>query len=157
MNTRTRNLAAAGVAALVVALFLFRPQTPDDRGVAVSLPEPAASRTEPAVIAPPSPVPSPAGVSREMVTHALDVSRLNGFPPDASPGDVFDIWVAWNPPVAKGPNVQLLLKGVALEKVAPPVTPDGPYVAFLLVNRSQARDLLYGTKYGLLSVTQPAS
>jgi hypothetical protein len=81
---------------------------------------------------------------------------LNGFPPDAAPGDIFDIWVAWDREVVKGPNVQLLLKDVDLEEIAPPVTPEGPYVAYLIVTRAEARDLLYGTKYGALSVTQPA-
>jgi len=81
---------------------------------------------------------------------------LNGFPPDAAPGDTFDIWVAWDGEVVKGPNVQILLKDVGLEKIAPPVTAEGPYVAYLIVTRAEARDLLYGTKYGALSVTQPA-
>ena len=155
MNTRTRNLALSGIVALVVVLFLFRTQPSSGQDPAAAIPHPTSS-ARPAATAPPSPVPSGLRTSEGMVAHALDVARLNGFPPDAAPGDVFDVWVSWNPPVMKGPNVQLLLRGVTLEKIAPPVTPEGPYVAFLLVTRSQARDLLYGTKYGLLSVTQPA-
>lgn len=69
---------------------------------------------------------------------------------------MFEVWVAWNPPIVKEPNIQLLLKGVTLDKIAPPVTPEGPYVALLLMSRADAREFLYATRYGALSVTQPA-
>lgn len=152
-----RNLAIAGFG--VIILFTL---------VAKSDPVPARQLARPAALTPSSSPTAPKPVSqatttasftsptRSLYTHAVEVSWLNGFPPDAAPGDVFDIWVAWNRAVAKGPNIQLLLQDVTLEKIAPPVTPDGPYVAYLIVTRAEARDLLYGTKYGALSVTQPA-
>lgn len=158
MSPRARKVTVAAAATLFVVPLLWRPQATPLDPVHREAAHPTSSHA-----APPAPAPIPrtspsagARASSELVMHAVEISRLDGFPPDASAGDVFDVWVAWNPPIVKGPNVQLLLKAVALEKIAPPVTPEGPYVAFLLMSRREAREFLYATRYGALSVTVPA-
>ena len=130
----------------------------DPRAGTSPLPDvPLVSPTAPPPTEVPSPFRTPVGPNgRDMDTYAVDISWLKGFPPDAAPGDVFDIWVSWDRSVMKRPNMQLLLEGVMLEKIAPPVTPQGPYVAILLMTRKQSEDFLYGREYGSLSVTRPA-
>ena len=159
MNTRTRNLALGGSTLFIVVLLVAgRSQPVADPRSAASPPDAVlASPTVPFPTGAPSPFETPVGPNgREMDTYAVDVSLLKGFPPDAAPRDVFDIWVAWDRSVVKRPNMQLLLEGVVLEKIAPPVTEHGPYVAIFLMTRKQSLDFLYAEKYGALSVTRPA-
>ena len=160
MNTRTRNLALAGGALFIVVLLVAgRSQSvADPRTETSSLPDaPLASPLAPLPTAVPSPFQTPVGPNgRDLDTYAVDISWLKGFPPDAAPGDEFDIWVAWDRAVVKRPNMQLLLEGVVLEKIAPPVTAPGPYVAIFLMTRKQSLDFLYAEKYGAISVTRPA-
>lgn len=155
MNARTRNLVILSSAGIGLLFLFWRPQAPlgHPSDASIHSPPPPSSPTE--LMSPQGGAPSMRRAPA-MVTHAVEVSRLHGFPPDASPGDVFEVWVAWNPPIVKGPNIQLLLNGVTLDRIAPPVTPEGPYVAFLLMPRRDAREFLYATRYGALSVTQPA-
>ena len=157
MNPRTKRLLLTLTGVLVAtALFLGFP-APADR---LPTQSPVGHSVSPPLAATISPTPDAAALSpaeRGMHTYAVDISWLMGFPPDAQPGDVFDIWVAWDQRVVKGPNIQLLLKEVVLEKIAPPVTPAGPYVAFLFMTREQSRDFLYGKEYGSLSVTRPTA
>lgn len=144
---------------MVVLLVAGRGRTvADPRPGTSSLPDaPLVSPTAPSLTEAATPFHTPGGRNgRDMDTYAVDISWLKGFPPDAAPGDVFDIWVAWERSVVKGPNMQILLEGVVLEKIAPPVTAQGPYVAILLMTRKQSMDFLYGREYGALSVTRPA-
>lgn len=159
MNTRTRNLTVA-TGGVFLALLLMLGKAQPASVPRAAPPHGIGPTTTPVPPAPPG-EPGVGGSQAERArrgthTYAVDVSWLKGFPPDASPGDVFHIWVAWDRSVIEGPNIQLLLTNVELEKVAPPVTPQGPYVAFLFMSRQQARDFLYGKEYGSLSVTQPA-
>ncbi len=64
-----------------------------------------------------------------------------------------DLWVAWDPPITKSPRIQRLVSDVMLEKIVPPVTPDGPAAAILAIEVSEIGDLLYADRYGSLSVT----
>ena len=153
MNPFAKSLAISVSVGAVLTALVWRAQTaPTYRPAPAPVAEPSAGL--PTETVPPVST-ADAPLSGNLVTHAIDIARLDGFPPDAAPGDVFDIWVAWNPPVVKGPNIQLLLKDVGLEKIAPAVTRGGPNVAFLLLPRADARELLYASRYGVLSVTQP--
>ena len=87
----------------------------------------------------------------ERLTYAILVEELAGLSPDATPGTVLQLWVTWDPPVTKQPKLQKLLDGVILDEIAPPVTPDGPYVALLSVARGQLDELLWADRYGTLS------
>ena len=87
------------------------------------------------------------------VDYAIAVPELSGLPPDAEPGAMLDLWVTWNPPITKAPQVQPLLRSVRLARIVPPVTPEGPAVALLTIRPSQISDLIYGDRFGSLSVT----
>lgn len=84
--------------------------------------------------------------------YALPTSEIPGLPVDASPGTRLEVWVAWDPPVTRGPRVQRLLDEVTLQRLVPPATPEGPTGAILEVKRSQVADLLFGDRWGSLSV-----
>ena len=153
MNARTKNLLLVVTGALVLAALLLRAPagavpSPSEASVGAEIPSTLPSTTPSTDITPFRPA------ARDVSTYAIDIATLSGFPPDARPGDLFDIWVAWDRRIVKGPNVQLLLGAVELEKISPPVTPDGPYAALFIVTRRQARDLVYGERYGVLSVTR---
>ena len=126
-----------------------------------SLPE--VNRTAAPVAAPTTPAPLPStdqdAVARrnDLVSYALAVNELHGLPPNAAPGTKLEVWVAWEPPVVKRPTIDRLLDEVVLEEISPPFLPDGPHVAMLLVERERVSDLLYGDRYGSLSVTAPQS
>ncbi len=106
----------------------------------------------------PSPAPPPPGALADEATvdFAVSLAELDGLRPDAAPGTTLDVWVAWGPPVTKRPRVQSLLRGVRLAHIVPPVTPDGPAVALLSVRDRQVARLIYGTRWGSLSVTTPS-
>lgn len=89
------------------------------------------------------------------VSYAIALPELHGLPPQAAPGTELEIWVAWEPPVTEEPKIHRLLESVILEEIAPPLLPDGPHVAMLLVPRKGLSDLLYGDRYGALSVAIP--
>ena len=85
--------------------------------------------------------------------YALAMSELKGLPGDAAPGARLELWVAWDPPVTKEPRVQRLLGDVILEEIIPPLVPEAPATAVVSVPARSVPDLLYGDRYGALSVT----
>ena len=85
------------------------------------------------------------------VSYAVSLVELPGLPPDAGSGTTFDIWVTWEPPITKGPRVQLLLRDAVLERIAEPLTREGPFVAVIAVADRHLSDLIYGDRYGDLS------
>jgi len=87
------------------------------------------------------------------VTYAMDIKDVAGLAPNAQPGALLDLWVTWDRPVSEVPRLQRMLRGVVLEQVAPPVTPDGPYVAILSVPRRDVDKLLWADRYGAVSAT----
>lgn len=122
----------------------------------------------PAITTAPTAVPDSAVVDRSegaavaperanLVSYAIAVNELHGLPPRAAAGTVLDLWVAWEPPVTKEPKIHRLVSNVILEEIAPPLLPDGPHAALLLVKPNQLSDLLYGDRYGSLSVAIPQS
>jgi hypothetical protein len=149
----------AGVAAVFLVL---RPSAPAGSPASLLHPAPITSPTaEPgqsgSPIAGVSPE-APAATGPHLTSYAVATADLAGLPPDAGPGTVLDLWVSWEPPLVEPSEVgvQSLLRGAILEKIVPPVTAQGPYVAKLLVSRAQVADLLNADRYGALSVTLPA-
>lgn len=110
---------------------------------------PSASPVEPAEVAAPSPA---RGEAPGAVSYAIAVPELHGLSPHAAPGTELQVWVAWEPPISKEPRIHRLVDSVILEEITPPLLPDGPHVAMLLVPRKELRNLLYGDRYGALSV-----
>jgi hypothetical protein len=131
------------------------------------------ARRAPASIYPPAPLPSltAAEVPTPMITpaspssgeaarfeYAIALVELDGLAPDVDPGTLFDLWVTWEPPLVDQPDVRPLLRAVVLERVIPPVVPEGPTVAVLGIPRTKSavRALVYGDQYGKLSVVRAA-
>lgn len=83
--------------------------------------------------------------------YALSLERVTGIAPITPPGSRLELWVAWKPPVTRAPRIQRLLPSVTLQRIVPPVTPQGPLVAILLVDIDDMPDLLYAERYGSLS------
>lgn len=94
-----------------------------------------------------------AAARTDEVDYAIAVTELSGLSPDAAPGTLLDLWVAWDPPITDEPHVQPLLRSVRLTRIVAPVTPEGPAVALLSIRPSQVSDIIYGDRYGALSVT----
>lgn len=153
MTTTTRKLAIFAVAAGVMIFVgwdafagISSPAPVSGEPPALNTPSPGASVP---VVEPPAE--TPARVAQDRVSYAIAVAELAGLSPTATPGTVLQLWVTWDPPVTKRPQLQKLLDGVVLDEIAPPVTPEGPHVALLSVARSQLDELLWADRYGSLS------
>jgi hypothetical protein len=156
MSRRSRNLALLMVGAFIFALLLFKLSASGSGHRAVDVRTPVRSGTSsvPATFGLQTPSPGPSAASSgKLKSYAVDLSDLQGLSPDTAPGTHMDLWVAWEPPITRGPKIQRLLHGVTLEKMIPPVVPDGPVTALLSVRASQIPRLLYGDRYGALSAT----
>jgi len=112
----------------------------------------------------PSPPPSTAAPSLTiptttagLVSYAIPTTELQGLPPDLAYGTRLDLWVAWQPPITKRTELQPLLRGVLLEKIVPPLLPDGPHSAILKVDPDEISDLIWGDRFGALSAVVPAA
>ena len=157
-----RNLIAASAIGAMIAVgaaqIFFRQPTNSGWRESADAPAPfvyVSTSAIPTPIASGSPTPpAPTGTTRE---YAVQVSDLLGLPPDVQPGQMMEIWVAWGPSVAKGPQIQRLMKVVTLERFVEPVTMDGPRVAVLSVPRERIGDLMYGDMFGSLTVTLESS
>ena len=144
------GLVTAGIGVYALALFgrtaevVAEPVTP--------APTATPSRPSPELPVPASPAPAPVStrVAASPATrlYALGLHELPGLEASAPPGTRLEIWVAWEPPITKEPEVQLLIDQVVLEKIVPPLTPEGPTAAILSVPAGAFRDLVYGDRYG---------
>lgn len=138
-----------GAATLGFALMTLLIPTPThdpvgvQSSVEVALPTPAA--------APSGSAPPVAG--DHLHRYAIPVPELQGFPPDATPGVLMDLWVSWEPPITRRPRVQKLLAAVRLDAVIPSIDVGSPPTAVFLVTDKAFTDLLFGDRYGALSVS----
>lgn len=157
MSTKHKGLAYIA-AALLAAIFLGRYLLAPPQTVAVNRPETVPAPTMPT--APSAMATGPATITGagqpELVDYAISVSELSGLSVDVVPGTALDLWVTWDPPVTERPQVQRLLRGVMLQRLIPPVTPDGPSVALLSVRERSVARLIYGDRYGSLTATTSA-
>ncbi len=85
-------------------------------------------------------------------TYAVASPELEGLPPDPQPGTELELWVAWEPPITKGIRFQKLLPSVTIQRVLPGLTPEEPSTVLLGIKPSEVSDLLYGDRFGSLSV-----
>jgi hypothetical protein len=159
ISKRVRNLVlSAGVGILlasVISSILSAKVDPvvDVKQSSIGSPSPAQSVETGSSPVNPTPRAAPEGGSKiDQRQYAIDLAELRGLPADAAPGTVLDIFVAWDPPVTPRPTVQRLIRDVILERIVPPVTPDGPDAALLSVDKRQLTSLMFGDRYGRLSV-----
>ena len=62
-----------------------------------------------------------------------------------------EIWATWEPPVTKKLKVQQLIPLAFVEKIIPSIEP-GPPTVMLSLERRAIPDLIYGERFGALSV-----
>ena len=151
MTFKHKRLAVVAAAAILVIYLGW--DMVGDIGVAPvsSRPHsPVAASIHPTASPPGEVTPPPAG---NVVSYAVPAREVAGLPPDVQAGTTVDLWVAWDPPLTKKPRLQSLLQGVVLEKIAPPVTPDGSAAALFLVPRPDVDRLIWADRYGSLSAT----
>ena len=164
MNKRLRNLALSACVGILLASVASQVLTSDvapqeTSRVALESPSPTATAGD-SVTSKPSDSqqsmdaenPTPSIAATHERHYAIAVADLGGLPADAPPGTTLDLWVTWDPPVTEKPTVQRLLKGVVLERIVPAITPNGPDAALLTVETDQLSSLIFGDRYGVLSV-----
>lgn len=160
MTRRQRTLLIGSAVLLGAILLLWKPASvgPEPAGpvagaaadladLAPPTPVPVAIATQPGTV-----VPSPVVDRRE---YALGMHELSGLPSDTTPGTRMELWVTWDPPVTKAPKLQRLIRDVVVTEIVPPLTPDGPTAVIVSVPTKRVPDLIWGDRYGNLSVVLP--
>lgn len=116
-------------------------------------PEPVAAGSPPVVE--PSVTPSPLPIQEPKQGpwrgYALALPEVDGLPPDLQAGDTLELWVAWDPPLTKEPEIAPLIERVLYDRTIPPVLPGDAPVVVLLVPEGKVERLMYGDRYGALS------
>jgi hypothetical protein len=146
---RLKRTAAAVAIPLVVLFVVLRLMSGPPEGRAVEPIEPPAAT--------PMPVRGPASgeatIGDGYRSYALEVTELDGLPPDAPPGTLLEVWVTWEPPLTRKIKIQKLIPRARLEKIIPNIVPEAPATALVSVPRSTIVDLMYGDRFGRLGVT----
>lgn len=185
MNPRTKNLAIAGAAVVVVGFVAVDTLVPAPPAVIADTTadgDPSTSGgTPPAVepgsarpagedltpVVPPGASPaatlgspaSSAGATAEAEQsrrdYAIGLHDLAGLPPDAAAGTRLELWVTWEPPVTRAPRLQKLVGDVVVERTIPGAVPEAPVTVVLSVPADRVGDLIYADGYGKLSVVLP--
>jgi hypothetical protein len=140
---RAAIAVAIPLTAFLVVIKLFAPQTEvatvDPFDSPVSTPQQQESPTS----VPPA--------TRGFRSYALEITELDGLPPDASPGTELEIWVTWEPPITRRIRVQRLIQQVRVVRIIPNIVPEGPATVLLSIPRRDIADMFYGDRFGELS------
>jgi hypothetical protein len=141
LKSRFLRLGSLGIAVLVIGLaastLLF------DKGTSASLVD--REREVAKVNAAHAPAVT------DLASYAFLMPELEGLPPTISPGTEIEIWATWEPPVTKRPKVQRLVPRAIVGKVIPSIEP-GPPTVVLEVERRFLPDIMFGDRFGALSV-----
>lgn len=142
---RALRLTGVGAAVIVVGAMLLVPSS-DNQGA-------AGSSAGVATPTPPEepPMENPPGWSG----YALASAELDGLPGEIKRGADLQIWVAWDPPVTRRSQVQLLVPRATFGRVIPPIVPGAPATVEIALPDRHVPDLIYGDRYGALSVVVP--
>jgi hypothetical protein len=92
----------------------------------------------------------------DLVTYAFLLPELEGLPPSTSPGTEIEIWATWEPPLTKKLKVQRLIPRATVSKILPSIEP-GPPTVVLEIERRFIPDIMYGDRFGALSVVLGSS
>jgi len=90
-------------------------------------------------------------VATDLTTYAFLLPELEGLPPSTSPGTEIEIWATWEPPVTKRLKVQRLIPRATISKILPSIEP-GPPTVVLEIERRYIPDIMFGDRFGALSV-----
>jgi len=141
LKSRAVRLAALGLIVVVMGLgastLLFDGETSKAR----LAPESGA-------VAPNEPSPPAA---TDLASYAFLLPELEGLSPTVEPGTEIEIWATWEPPITKRLKVQLLIPRATVTKVIPSIEP-GPPTVMLELERRLIPDILFGDRFGSLSV-----
>ncbi|CAN5675664.1 hypothetical protein BH20ACT23_BH20ACT23_25290 [soil metagenome] len=87
----------------------------------------------------------------DLVSYAFLLPELEGLPPNTKPGTEIEIWATWEPPVTKKLKVHQLVPRATVAKIIPSIEP-GPPTVMLELERKFIPDLMYGDRFGALSI-----
>jgi hypothetical protein len=151
MSRKTRRLALTATAPIVVLAVTWN-LLPSEHEPSRSFPTQTVSRPSQATTPSNETESAPDSVEFGSRSYAVPLPELHGLPPDAAPGTELELWVAWEPPITSGPKFQRLVPHLTLQRIAPPVEAGAPPTVLLAVPTSRLSDLLYGDRFGTLSV-----
>lgn len=156
MKQRLFTAAAVSILVLAAGLWIAEGAQPgrSTQPVNPTTPVTEAPASAPSV-RPDTPSDHPPEKTPGLYSYAIPITELQGLPPEIAPGTLIDLWVAWQPPITKKTQIQPLLKRVLLERIVPPLLPDGPHSALLQVRVDRAHRLIWGDRFGALSVLTP--
>lgn len=100
----------------------------------------------------PSPVPTTSRPTGR-AGYWVDIAEVSGLSPQTPIGTSLDLWVAWDPPLTKQPEIRHLLDDVVVEQIAQPITAGDPTGVLLSLDRQDRDALLWADRYGSLSAT----
>lgn len=172
MTSRTRNLAFAAGTVFFLVFLWWAFLEPGDAGGTSTTSSPAsplvngaeggdaidATTPQPDEGAAPVESGTPALADGDLTTsparrtYAIALHELEGLSPDVAPGTRIELWVAWDPSISEGPDIRPLLKDVIIEKLIPPVVPEGAVDVLLSVPMKGISDLFYGDRFGAFHV-----
>jgi hypothetical protein len=89
------------------------------------------------------------------IAYSIDLDDIAGLSPTTAPGTAVELWATWSRPITKSPRLQRVVRDAVLERVIPPITPDGPTVATFLITEREIDELLWADRYGEISATTP--
>ena len=93
----------------------------------------------------------PAPTATDPASYAFLLPELEGLPPNTRPGTDIEIWATWEPPVTKKLKVHQLVPRATVGKIIPSIEP-GPPTVMLELERRYIPDLMYGDRFGALSI-----
>lgn len=134
--TLALGIAAAGLYALFVAPAPLPPEEPQDATGAKS--------------ARPSATPQ-----SSLVSYAIARRDIEGLSPSTPPGSRVSIWVWWPPKRNVRARVELVTDAAVVDSIVPPLIPNAPDTALLLVPRAELAELARADRRGSLSLAPP--
>ncbi|MGH2774392.1 MAG: hypothetical protein ACRDJT_03010 [Actinomycetota bacterium] len=141
LRTRFGRLVCLGGAVLLIGLGASAMFVDDEMAALGSKDEDAAPRgTDP-----------DAPVATDLASYAFLLPELEGLPPSTRPGTEIEIWATWEPPVTKKLKVHQLVPRATVAKIIPSIEP-GPPTVMLELERRFIPDLMYGDRFGALSI-----
>jgi hypothetical protein len=134
-------MAALGAMVLVIGLSVTTLLFDEDKSRPRSEPDRDAAQA----------IDSMAPAATDLTSYAFLFPELEGLPPTTSPGTEIEIWATWEPPVTKRLKIQRLIPKATVTKILPSIEP-GPPTVVLELERRFIPDILFGDRFGKLSV-----
>ena len=144
LKSRVVRMLLLGVVVLVIGLGLTAMLLDE-----ASAPPPEPARNETGTTGTDKPA------ATDLTTYAFLLPELEGLPSSTSPGTDIEIWATWEPPVTKRPKVQRLIPRATVSKILPTIEP-GPPTVVLEIERRYIPDIMFGDRFGALSVVLPS-